>query len=81
MDSALYPEHFVPRIEFHACAPVHGCDAILQALATAAGATVLASTVSQDVDTRAGSDPFAFEGPVFRFVPGGTRPSQIYWVP
>ena len=68
----------VPRIECHGCAPVHGCDALLQALATAANAPVFASNESQTVHAARGAQPYAFEGAVFRFIPGGhARPDQL----
>ena len=67
----------IPRIECHGCAPVHGCNALLQALATAANATVFASNVSQVVHAGRRDSPYAFEGSVFRFIPGGTRPEQL----
>ena len=68
----------IPRIECHGCAPVHGCDALLQALATVANATVFASNVSQEVHAGRRENPYAFEGSVFRFVPGGNaRPDQL----
>jgi hypothetical protein len=67
----------VPRLECHGCAPVHGCNGILQALATAANAAVFASNVSQTVHAT-GGNPYAFEGAVWRFVPGGgARPEQL----
>lgn len=61
----------LPRIEFHSCQIVHGCDAMLQALANASGAYVFASSADQDVDLRRGQDRYAMEPPVFRFHPGG----------
>jgi hypothetical protein len=75
--TALY--NVIPRIECHGCAPVHRCNALLQALATAARAPLFASSKAQMVHGRgSGLDPFAFEGAVFRFVPGGTaRPEQL----
>jgi hypothetical protein len=68
----------VPRIECHGCAPVHGCNAILQALASAANAPVFASNESQTVHAARGTNPYAFEGAVWRFVPGASaRPEQL----
>lgn len=58
-----------PRIEMHCCRVVPICNSILQALAEAVHAPVFASSADQDVDARTGSDPFGFEGPVFRFEP------------
>ena len=66
-----------PRIEFHSCQIVHGCDTMLQALANAALAYVFASSADQDVDLRRGRDRFAMEPPVFRFDPGGSGAQRV----
>jgi len=68
----------VPRIEMHGCEPVPGCNATLQALATAAQACVFASSASQDVNTSGRwQDMFAIEPPVFQFNPGGSQPIRL----
>ncbi len=67
----------LPRIEFHCCRIVHGCDAMLQALANAAQAYVFASSADQDIDLRRGFDRYAMEPPVFRFDPGGSAPQGV----
>ncbi len=74
--SATAYTSIVPRIEMHGCEPVHGCDAMLQALANAAQAMVFASSASQTVSGH-WRDMFAIEPPVFRFDPGGSQPVQL----
>lgn len=74
-------ESVIPRIECHGCAPVHGCNAILQALATAANASVFASNTSQEVHAGRRENPYAFEGSIFQFVPGGTGPEEFTPLP
>jgi hypothetical protein len=66
-----------PRIEFHCCRIVPGCDAMLQALANASLAYVLASSADQDVDLRRGRDRYAMEPPVFRFDPGASGAQPV----
>jgi hypothetical protein len=73
------PMHQVfPRIEFHACEPVPGCNAMLQALANAARAYVFASAHEQTVDlTVPRGRRFMLQGTVHRFYPQGPGAERI----